>query len=66
MPKMKDKPKRKPLPEFLTVAEVCESLKVTRWTVKRMIERGDFESKKFGNNIRILRESFEQYIENAS
>lgn len=59
------KTKSKPLPKFLTVAEICEALRITRWTVYRMIENGDLESKRFGRNVRITRDSFERLVENA-
>lgn len=51
--------------KYMTVKEVCDELLVTRWTVYRMIENGDLEHKRFGRNIRILRESFDRYVANA-
>jgi excisionase family DNA binding protein len=66
----KTKTKAKPntlkgIPQFVTVGEICEALRVTRWTVKRMIERGDLEQKKFGRNVRVTLDSFRRYVENA-
>jgi excisionase family DNA binding protein len=43
------------LDEVLTVAEVAAVLKVSRATVYAMVERGELESFRVSNAIRILR-----------
>jgi excisionase family DNA binding protein len=51
-------------PKFVTVQEVMDALKVSRWTVTRLIEDGDLESKKIRRTVRITKASFDRFVEN--
>lgn len=53
------------LPEYLTVKEICEAMKLSKHTVYRKIESGELEAKRFGRSVRITRESFDRYIANS-
>ena len=46
-------------PEFYTVQEVAERLRVSRKTIYRMVERGEIRAVRLGDVYRIPRESFE-------
>lgn len=51
---------------YLTIAQVCARLNVSRWTVHRRIKSGELEAIKDGNGnrfVRISEESLARYIE---
>lgn len=57
--------KEKSVQLFLTVKEICEALRISRWAVYRLIENGQLDAKRFGRSIRVSRESFDRYVANA-
>ena len=48
--------------ELLTAAEVSEMLRVTRQTVRKMIERGELKGFQCGRITRITRDSVEHLV----
>lgn len=48
---------------YLTVAEVAKQLRVSRMTVYRMCENGTLKSIRVGRSIRILEESYREYLD---
>lgn len=51
--------------ELMTINEVCKLLKVTRWTVSKLIESGELKASKIGNTYRIKKTDVEDML-NAS
>jgi excisionase family DNA binding protein len=45
--------------EFLTVAEVAETLKLNQQTVRNWIDQGSLAALRIGRRVRIRREDFE-------
>ncbi len=41
--------------EFLTVEEACQLINASRWTIYRLIEKGELKAGKLGRNTRIPR-----------
>ena len=41
--------------EFLTVAEACQLINASRWTIYRLIDNGQLKAAKIGRNTRIAR-----------
>ena len=44
---------------FLNIKEITELLGVSRWTIYRMIKRGELKSKKFGRRVVIARKDID-------
>lgn len=51
------------LPQFVTVRDVVNALRISKQTVRKLIDAGHLEGKRVGYSIRITRESFDRYIE---
>jgi excisionase family DNA binding protein len=49
--------------EFLTVAEVAETLKLNQQTVRNWIDQGSLPALRVGRRVRILRSDFERMLE---
>jgi excisionase family DNA binding protein len=49
--------------EFLTVAEVAETLKLNQQTVRNWIDQGSLPALRIGRRVRIRRSDFERLIE---
>ncbi len=49
-------------PEFYTVQEVADRMRVSRKTIYRMVERGDIQAVRLGDVYRIPRGSFEELL----
>lgn len=45
---------------FLNIAETTELLGVSRWTIQRMIKRGELKAKKFGRRVIIARKDIDK------
>lgn len=53
--------------EFLTVAEACQLINASRWTIYRLIDNGQLKAAKLGRNTRIARTAINQLFNtNAS
>lgn len=52
------------LPEYLTVKEIAEQLRVSRMTVYRFTEDGTLPSVRFGRSIRVPKDAFDLYLDN--
>jgi excisionase family DNA binding protein len=52
-----------PEEEFLTVAEVAETLKLNQQTVRNWIDQGSLPALKVGRRVRIKRSDFERILE---
>lgn len=49
---------------YMTVSEACFALQVSRWTVKRLRDRGQLQWRKWvGGRVLVSRESVKQLIE---
>ncbi len=48
--------------EYVTPEEVAETLKVGRPTVYQWVRQGKLDAAKFGRNVRITRDSYEQFV----
>ena len=46
--------------EFLTVAEACQLINASRWTIYRLIDNGQLKAAKLGRNTRIARTAINQ------
>jgi excisionase family DNA binding protein len=51
--------------EFLTVAEVAETLKLNQQTVRNWIDQGSLPALRVGRRVRIRRSDFERLIESG-
>lgn len=49
--------------EFLTVNDVCDLLKISRWTVSKLVESGNLKASKVGRIYRFRREDVDDYLE---
>jgi excisionase family DNA binding protein len=49
-------------PEFLTVPEVAQILRVSKMTVYRMVHRTELESTRVGRSFRISSASLDAYL----
>jgi excisionase family DNA binding protein len=49
--------------EFLTVAEVAETLKLNQQTVRNWIDQGSLPALRIGRRVRIRRSDFDRLIE---
>jgi excisionase family DNA binding protein len=52
-------------PKFLTVAEVADTLRVSRMSVYRLIHGGQLEAVQFGRSFRISEGALEAYLKRA-
>ena len=52
--------------EFLTVAEVAETLKLNQQTVRNWIDQGSLPALRVGRRVRIRRSDFERLIEESA
>jgi excisionase family DNA binding protein len=48
--------------DLLTVQEVAEGLRISRWTVYQLIRSGQLESVKIGRRRLLLQSSLEEYV----
>lgn len=46
--------------EFLTVDEACQLINASRWTIYRLIDKGELQAGKVGRNTRIPRAAINQ------
>jgi excisionase family DNA binding protein len=51
--------------EFLTVAQVAETLKLNQQTVRNWIDQGSLPAVRVGRRVRIRRSDFEQVLANG-
>ena len=51
--------------QFLSVKEIASFLDLKELSVYRLCQKGHLPSYKFGGTVRIAREDFEQYLQNA-
>ncbi len=49
--------------EFLTVAEVAETLKLNQQTIRNWIDQGSLPAVRIGRRVRIRREDFQALLE---
>jgi len=49
--------------ELLSVKEVCEVLKLSRWTITKLVESGQLKASKIGGTYRFRNTDVEQLIE---
>lgn len=54
---------KKETPEFLTLDEVAQRMRVNRQTVYRMAQKGKLPATKFGRAWRFSRSKFDEYLE---
>jgi len=50
-------------PEFLTVDEVAEWFRISRWSITRLIESGELEAVRVGKRIRVVVSSCNDYLQ---
>jgi excisionase family DNA binding protein len=48
--------------EFLTIDEVCQLVSASRWTIYRLIERGELRAGKLGRRTRIPRNAINELL----
>lgn len=41
--------------EFLTIEEACQLINASRWTIYRLIDKGELKAGRIGRNVRIPR-----------
>jgi excisionase family DNA binding protein len=51
--------------KFWTVAEVAETLRVSRMSVYRLIHSGELEAVQFGRSFRVSAEALDAYLKKA-
>ncbi len=51
--------------KFWTVAEVAETLRVSRMSVYRLIHGGELEAVQFGRSFRVSQEALDTYLKKA-
>lgn len=51
--------------KFLTVAEVADTLRVSRMSVYRLIHGGQLEAVQFGRSFRISEKALEDFLKSA-
>lgn len=52
--------------ELLSVKEVCEILKLSRWTITKLVESGQLKASRIGGSYRFRKEDIENLIENTT
>jgi excisionase family DNA binding protein len=52
--------------EFLTVAEVAETLKLNQQTIRNWIDQGSLPALRVGRRVRVLRRDLDQLLAEAS
>jgi excisionase family DNA binding protein len=64
---MPSEPRDIPLAEvqFLTVAEVAATMRVSKMTVYRLVHAGDLPAARVGRSFRVPRGAVEDYLRNA-
>jgi excisionase family DNA binding protein len=50
---------------LLTINEACEYLRVSRWTIYRMVDRGDLLPLRVGSRFRFRLAELDRYLERA-
>jgi excisionase family DNA binding protein len=51
--------------QFLTVAEVAATMRVSKMTVYRLVHAGDLPAARVGRSFRVPRTAVEDYLRNA-
>ena len=51
--------------QFLTVAEVASTMRVSKMTVYRLVHAGDLPAARVGRSFRVPRTAVEEYLRNA-
>ncbi|HET9647028.1 MAG TPA: helix-turn-helix domain-containing protein [Microlunatus sp.] len=51
--------------KFWTVAEVADTLRVSRMSVYRLIHSGELEAVQFGRSFRVSQEALDAYLKKA-
>ena len=52
-------------PEWVTIAEIAEKLKLSKMTLYRMIDTGELTAHKFGRQFRVKASDLLQFLEEA-
>lgn len=52
--------------KLLTLAQAGERVQLSRWTLRRAIERGELEGFRFGRRIRVSEEALEEWINDGA
>jgi len=52
--------------DVLTSREACELLRISRPTLRKLINKGEISAFKIGNNWRIMRTELERYVREKS
>lgn len=52
--------------ELLSVKEVCDILKLSRWTITKLVESGQLKASRIGGSYRFRKEDIENLIENTT
>jgi excisionase family DNA binding protein len=55
-----------PEPEWFTVAEVAERMRVSRMTVYRLVEAGELPAARIGRSVRINGDDVESFLRGAA
>ncbi|MFD1858989.1 helix-turn-helix domain-containing protein [Aeromicrobium phragmitis] len=52
-------------PDFLTVAEVAERMRVSKMTVYRLVHSGELEAVRVGRSFRVSEQALSDYLEKS-
>jgi len=52
--------------EYLTIKEVCEVLKLSRYTVSDLIKSGKIKGSKIGKSYRVERKAIDDFINDTA
>ena len=53
-------------PDFMTISEVANMLKLSRVTVNRLIHKNELKAHKFGKSYRIQKEEVKRYLDSST
>ncbi len=53
-------------PQYLTVAEVAETMRVSRMTVYRLVHSGDLPAIRVGKSFRVPEQALVQYLHDSA
>ncbi len=56
----------RPVPQFVTVAEVAEMTRVSKMTVYRMVHSGELPAVRVGNSYRVPKAAVDELLSNSA
>lgn len=52
--------------ELLTIKDVCKQLKISRWTLSKLIENGEIKTLKISGSYRFKQKDVDEFLEKSA